>query len=44
LRVNWTEEAFGELEKLAERAPAQALAVYDAVNWLARQRFPNLGR
>jgi hypothetical protein len=44
LRLRWTDHALADLEELSERAPGQAGTVYDAVNWLARQRFPNLGR
>ena len=44
MRLRWTEQALTDLEELAERAPQQAAKVYDAAAWLARQRFPNLGR
>jgi plasmid stabilization system protein ParE len=44
LRLRWTDHALADLEELVERAPGQAGTVYEAVNWLARQRFPNLGR
>ena len=44
MRLRWTDHALADLEELSERAPGQAGTVYDAVNWLARQRFPNLGR
>ncbi len=44
MRVYWTERSLADLEELAERAPAQAARVYDAVQWLARQRFADLGR
>lgn len=44
MRLNWTDDALTDLEELAERAPVQARKVLDAATWLARQRFPNLGR
>lgn len=44
MRVDWSDEALVDLGELAERAPAQAQKVFEAVLWLGRQRFPNLGR
>ena len=44
MRLDWTERSLADLEELAERAPQQAARVYDAARWLARQRFPDLGR
>jgi hypothetical protein len=44
LRLSWSDEALDDLGELAERAPVQARKVLDAATWLARQRFPNLGR
>lgn len=44
MRLRWTDRALEDLEELVERASGQAATVYDAVTWLARQRFPNLGR
>jgi hypothetical protein len=44
LRLNWSDEALDDLGMLAERAPVQTRKVLDAAVWLARQRFPDLGR
>jgi ParE toxin of type II toxin-antitoxin system, parDE len=44
LRVDWSDEALADLEELTEWAPVQAVNVFNAVLWLGRQRFPNLGR
>lgn len=44
MRLVWSERSLADLAELAERAPTQASRVYDAARWLARQRFPNLGR
>ena len=44
MKLVWTEQALDDLDELAERAPSQAARVLDAATWLARQRFPDLGR
>ncbi|HEV2953266.1 MAG TPA: hypothetical protein VG015_04175 [Candidatus Dormibacteraeota bacterium] len=44
MRLNWTKTGLDDLEELVERAPVQGLKVYEMAVWLARQRFPNLGR
>jgi len=41
----WTQLATKQLRRLTERAPGQAIAVYDAVQWLAgRSAMAALGR
>lgn len=42
--VQWSDDAWEEWFRLADRAPAQALAVYRGIAWLAaRPEFPFLG-
>jgi hypothetical protein len=40
----WTETALAQLEKLAERAPAQVAAVVRAMDWMAARDMGKLGR
>jgi hypothetical protein len=42
--MRWTDGALAELSDLADRAPAQAAAVVEAIEWLARQPFGSIGR
>ena len=44
MRIIWRRSAHASLLRLADRAPAQALAVHNAILWLADIPTPNLGR
>lgn len=35
MRLIWNQQALAQLKRLAERAPGQAVAVYDAMRWMA---------
>jgi hypothetical protein len=35
VRLVWNRKALAQLERLSKRAPGQALAVYDAMRWMA---------
>ena len=43
MRLRWRRQARSDLRELAERAPAQAAAVYRTAQWLAEQNFSRLG-
>jgi plasmid stabilization system protein ParE len=44
VRLRWRRQARSDLRDLAQRAPAQAAAVYRTTQWLAEQKFSRLGR
>ena len=43
MRLRWRRQARSDLRELAQRAPAQAAAVYRTAHWLAEQQFSRLG-
>ena len=44
MRVLWEDQALADLEAVADRAPRSAAHLYEAVRWLAGQRFPGAFR
>ena len=44
MRLVWSRQALAQLERLADRAPGQAVAVYDAMRWMADLGASSLGR
>jgi plasmid stabilization system protein ParE len=44
VRLVWLRQASEDLRRLAERAPAQAVAVFNAASWLTETSTPKVGR